>query len=317
MSLERLRALSLIPLFALVPLACQEVPEREEPGEAVEASTAPEESTALPVVAIRTTDYSFHAPSEIRSGWNSLTMTNEGQEPHFLVLWKLPEGKTFDDYVKEVYDPFMDLFGKYKSGTIDRDTLLAELGPALPEWLDLTVMGQGGVGLVSPGRTGITTVDIPAGNYVMECYMVDAKGQAHNKLGMLRPLVVTAEVTGAEPPSTPTELRLSNDGMELQGELRSGEQTIAVTVTEAPQGFLGHDAHLARLDDDASLDRIVEWMSWIDGMNPPAPAEFLGGAEQVPAGDTTFVTVTLEPGRYAWISEAYASQGVMHEFTIE
>jgi hypothetical protein len=58
-------------------------------------------------------------------------------------------------------------------------------------------------------------------------------------------------------------------------------------------------------------------MSWIDGMVSPAPVEFLGGADQMPAGSTAYFEVDLEPGSYAWISEGYAAQGAVKEFVVE
>lgn len=299
---------ALAALFALSPvIGCggPEVAPEVEP-----ASPAP------PVVEIRTTDYAFHFPSELPSGWTTLRLTNEGDEAHFLSLWRLPEGKSFDDYVTEVYDPFMEQFRGYKAGELGREEMLERLGEVLPEWLDLGAMGRGGVGLTSPGRTATTTVELVPGTYAVECYMVTAEDQAHNELGMLRPLVVTEEATGAAPPAADAELRLSNQGIAVVGELGRGEQTIRVTVTEPAPGLLGHDAHLARLDG-ADLTAIVPWMSWIDGLIPPAPAEFLGGAEQVPPGHASFVTVQLEPGRYAWISEGYAEQGLVEELRID
>lgn len=305
-----------IALLFLAPLACQQRAEVSEPQPAPSAAAEPAAS-APPVVEIRTTDYAFHAPPELASGWTTFRMTNEGNEPHFLVFWLLPEGKTFDDFVKEVYDPFMDLFGRYKSGDLGRDEMLTQLGGALPEWLNLVQMGQGGPGFVSPGRTAVTTVNLPPGDYVMECYMVNAEGEAHNKLGMLRPLIVTAADTGATPPEADVELALSNSGISVDGELGPGKHTVKVTVTETPAGFLGHDIHLARLDDDTEIEEIITWMDWVDGLNPPAPAEFLGGAEQVPSGQSSYVTVELDPGRYVWISEAYGHQGVVEEFRVE
>ncbi len=304
-----------IALLALFALSCQPAtgPVEEEPAAPAEAATA-----TPPVVEVRTTDYAFHAPSELPSGWTTFRMTNEGEEPHFLILWLLPEGQTFDTYVEEVYEPFMELFvGGYKAGELGRDEMFEKLGEALPEWVDLTGMGRGGPGFLSPGRTGETTVELAPGDYVIECYMVNAEGEVHNQLGMLRPLTVTAEGTGAVPPEADVELALSNDGIAVTGELGAGRHTVRVTVTEAPEGLLGHDVHLARLDADTSVEDVVPWMDWVDGLTPPAPAEFLGGAEQVPPGHTSYVTVDLEPGRYAWISEGYAQQGLVEEFRIE
>lgn len=301
-------------VFALFASACQPAAEPPE-GE----GTAPAEpvASAPPVVEVRTTDYAFHAPSRLTSGWTTFRMTNEGEEPHFLVLWLLPEDKDFDAYIQEVYDPFMAAFGPYKAGETDRDELFATLGETLPPWADLAMMGRGGPGFLSPGRTGETTVELAPGDYVIECYMVTADGEVHNQLGMLRPLTVTTEGTGASPPEADVELTLSNEGIATEGTLGPGRHTVRVTVAEAPEGLLGHGVHLARLGDDTPIDEVIPWMSWVDGLTPPAPAEFLGGAEQVPPGHTSYVTVELEPGRYAWISEGYAGEGLVEEFRIE
>lgn len=295
--------------------ACSPEAEPPEPETATESAEAP--GTAPPVVEVRSTDYAFHAPSELPSGWTTLRMTNEGEEPHFLVIWLLPDGKDFDAYVNEVYQPFMDAFRPYKAGAVSRGQMLEDLGAALPEWLNLAEMGRGGVGIVSPGRTAETTLELAPGDYVMECYMVTEDGQVHNELGMLRPLTVTPATTGATPPAADVELSLSNSGITGTTDLAAGRHTVRVTVTETPEGLLGHDVHLARLDEATDVEDVVAWMDWIDGLIPPAPATFLGGAEQVPAGQTSYVTVELGPGRYVWISEGYAQQGLVEEFRVE
>lgn len=58
-------------------------------------------------------------------------------------------------------------------------------------------------------------------------------------------------------------------------------------------------------------------MDWVDEMREPAPAEFLRRAEQIPVESTGYVTVDLEPGRYAWIAEKYRPRIVVHEFTVK
>ena len=311
MSWKSVRNSIAITLLALAPLACQPTAEAPQPDPDATGPPAP------PVVAIRTTEYAFHAPSEVASGWTTLRMTNEGKEPHFLVLWLLPEGQTFDDFVQKVFNPFMDVAGRFKAGEIGPEEMGQQLGEALPEWANFVELGRGGVGITAPGRTAATTVDLVPGNYVMECYMLNAQGQFHNQLGMLRPLTVTGEENGAQPPEADVELALANDGMTMDGDLDAGKHTVKVTVTEAPPGLVGHDAHLARLDEDTPLETVTSWMSWAAGLEPPAPAEFLGGAEQVPPGHASYVDVDLKPGRYAWISEAYSSLGVVKELRVE
>jgi hypothetical protein len=191
------------------------------------------------------------------------------------------------------------------------------LTAALPDWFPPD--SSGGLGLTSPGRTSQTTVYLEPGDYVMECYVraPDPDGaKFHNELGMLRPLIVTEEPSGRGAPEADVHITLSNYEIAIEGELTAGEQTVAVEVAEDPEGLIGHDINLVRLETGARVEEIAAWMSWVDALQPPAPAEFLGGAEQVSAGNTTYFTVALEPGRYAWISEGYGAQGMVREFTI-
>lgn len=269
------------------------------------------------VVEVRTEDYAFYAPAQIPSGWTTFRMTNRGAEVHFLILWRLPEDRTFDEYAEEVAGAFGDLLPQYRAGAIEREAFLEALGGRLPAWFQPAAQGMGGPGFLSPGRTVETTVELSPGTYVMECYMMNPEGKLHGKEGMLRPLVVTTEASGGSPPEADVEVTLSNYRIETRGELASGRQTIKVTVAEQPEGLLGHDVHLVRLEETDSLDDVVRWMDWVDHLQSPAPAEFVGGAEEVPAGQTAYVTVVLEPGRYAWISEAYAARGMVQELRIE
>jgi len=61
-------------------------------------------------------------------------------------------------------------------------------------------------------------------------------------------------------------------------------------------------------------------MDWTQpgGLQTPAPAVFLGGLQEMPAGSTGYLTVTLEPGRYAWIAEIPGTDanGFLKEFSV-
>ena len=96
----------------------------------------------------------------------------------------------------------------------------------------------------------------------------------------------------------------------------AGEQVITVHATEDAEGIIFHDVNLARLGSEASLEEVGTWMNWIDALRPPAPAEFLGGADHLAGGSTGYIRVDLEPGRYAFVSEAYATRGLVHEFEV-
>lgn len=60
----------------------------------------------------------------------------------------------------------------------------------------------------------------------------------------------------------------------------------------------------------------MDWMD-LEQFRAPAPGIALGGVEHLTAGETAYMTVDLEPGRYAWVSEGYGSRGMVQEFTID
>ena len=96
-------------------------------------------------------------------------------------------------------------------------------------------------------------------------------------------------------------MTLSSAGIAAPGTIPAHEQTVAVHYREQPQMGLGRDVHLVRLED-ADLDEVLGWMDWMEvqGLRAPAPAEFLGGVQEMPEGYTSYFTVAPEPVRYAW-----------------
>jgi hypothetical protein len=43
----------------------------------------------------------------------------------------------------------------------------------------------------------------------------------------------------------------------------------------------------------------------------------LGGADHLGPGATSYFRANLEPGRYAFVSEGFATRGMVHEFTVK
>ena len=58
-----------------------------------------QDEQTLEVTAV---DYAFDASDETPAGWTTIEYTNEGDEPHFLFLTRMPEGKTLDHYTGEL-----------------------------------------------------------------------------------------------------------------------------------------------------------------------------------------------------------------------
>jgi len=84
------------------------------------------------VVEVITADYTFQAPSEIPAGWTTFWLKNEGREHHFLLMNRLPDGKTFEDYQKEVVTPFDTVWHALKTGAVDKAEAGQMLGSLLP-----------------------------------------------------------------------------------------------------------------------------------------------------------------------------------------
>ena len=269
------------------------------------------------LVEVIAADFAFEAPSEIPSGWVTFRMRNEGKEHHFFLLSRLPDGKTFEDYKEEVGTPFDTVWHALMTGAVDKAEAGQMLGGLLPEWY-ASVRQMGGAGLVAPGRSVRTTVNLEPGTYVMECYVKTADGTFHTSLGMMLPITVTGVPSGGSAPDAGIEITLSNFQIAVEGEVTPGEHTVAVHFEEHPEFGLGNDVHVVRLDDGVSVDEIVPWMDWmnVDGLREPAPAVFVGGTQEMPVGYTAYFTVELEPGRYAWISESTAGLGMVKEFTV-
>ncbi len=274
------------------------------------------EAGTLEVVA---KDFEFQAPREVPSGWTTVRLENDGEQDHFVYLYRLPDTVSFSQYQRQVPRVFSSVYNRYASGELDRQETLATLGERLPEWFVTEVVPAGGVALLDAGLTGTSTVRLEPGTYAMECYVKTPDGTWHTDRGMIRELVVTEEEGGAEPPEPDVTLTLSNYAIDVEGTFAAGEQTVEVNVTDTPEGLMKHDVNLVRLPDGLTVDSVMAWMDWmdLDGFRSPAPGENLGGLDSMAEGRTGYFTADLTPGRYALVSEEYGPRGMVHEFTID
>lgn len=159
----------------------------------------------------------------------------------------------------------------------------------------------GGPALLAPGDVSEVTLYLAPGEYFMECYMKTPEGEFHAMEGMVRPFTVTPESAGASPPVADVEITLTNAGVVAPDRIAPGRRTVAVHFAEQPATGGKHDLHLARLGGGTEIAEIVPSMDWMEvqGLRNPAPATFVGGTQEMPAGSTVYATVDLEPGRYA------------------
>lgn len=274
-------------------------------------------------VTIETMD--FQMSSSIPSGWTTFRTSNRSAMTHLGVVERMPEGYGLREQQDEVAPVFQEGMDLIISG--DMDGALAKFGE-LPEWFGQIVF-LGGPGLIAPGEITETTVFLEPGTYLLECYVkTDGIFHSYNPSpamdGMVAQFAVTEEPSGAPEPVPTLEISISSvGGMKVVGEPSAGPHTVAVHFEDQVlhEHFLGHDVHLVRLTPETDIEALVDWMNWAlpAGLQTPAPAKFLGGINELPAGSTGYFRVELEPGDYAFIAEVPAAdeKGMFHRFTVQ
>jgi len=258
------------------------------------------------VIEIITENMDFQMPDTIPSGWNTFRYKNLSPQTHFFLVDKYPEGKTSEDaenLVAPVFESAMKLIteGKTEEG-------YAEFAK-LPEWFSKVVF-VGGSGLLSPNQVGETTINLKPGKYIIECYVKMSNGVFHTSMGMTKDIVVTQTDSGNKEFKGDIEINISSaDGIVFNDSISSGKHIFSVYYKDQTvhEHFVGHDINLVKLDENADLKELENWMNWADpkGLIEPAPSgiTFLGGVNDMPEGNIGYFTATLDTGSYALISE--------------
>ncbi len=258
------------------------------------------------IIEIITEVMDFQTVDTINSGWHTFRYINKSDDTHFFLLDKYPEGKSLIDTEKEVIPIFqngMDLIieGKSEEGFSEFNKL--------PAWF-FEIVFSGGSGLVSPGITSETTIKIEPGYYVIECYVKMKNGVFHSTMGMVKELIVIDNQVANKKLDSNVKITISSkEGIVYDESIEKGKQTFEVFFKDqiVHENFVGHDVNLVKLEENADLEVLEKWMNWADplGLISPAPQgiTFLGGVNDMPGGSTGYFTSTLEPGKYAMISE--------------
>jgi hypothetical protein len=216
-------------------------------------------------VTITATDFAFGAPDTIPAGLTTFTMDNRGKEPHQAVIAG-GQGKTFAEL----------------------ETTLLKEGP-IPDWLTFPA----GPGAAIGGDSSNATADIPAGNYLILCFIPSPDGTMHVMKGMLRRLVVipSSAARAAEPQADVT-VKLSDYDFAFSTPLTAGTHTIRIE-NDGPQL---HELAIERLAPGKTFN---DWLQWgATGMKGPPVALPVGGFVGPDKGKVGWMRVTLTPGTY-------------------
>lgn len=306
---------SIYPFVAILLLtACKTDKKKEAVTETVEI---PKPGS----VQVQTQSMEFFSPDTLKSGWNTFIYENASTEVHFILMDLYPEGKTAADTQTDILPPFDEGMKLIMEGDIEN--AIAAFGK-LPPWFQ-EVKYMGGTGIISPKHTAISTIYLEPGLYIMECYVKMADGTWHTSHGMYKEIIVTRESTKMEPPKPTIKVEISStEGIVVKDTIESGKQTFEVFFKDQTvyEHFLGHDVNLVKYSDEASLDSLIHWMSWMnpDGLITPSPNgfTFLGGMNNLPSSGIGYFEAILSPGNYALISEVPLAdkKQLIQKFTI-
>ena len=310
-----------LPLI-MITSGCGKEKKSDDETSVEEATEQVEEASMDNRVHVFTNLMDFNITDTITAGWQTFVYENRSDEPHFILIDKYPEGKGLKDAEEEVGPVFQEGMNLIMQGEMEKAN---EAFGKLPEWFQ-QVKFLGGTGLVSGKNTGISTVFLEPGDYLIECYVKMENGTFHSTMGMVAPFVVKNEQSGNPVPEPSVRIDLSStDGIVVKDSITSGKQVFEVNYLDqiVHENFVGHDVNLARLDDGADIKALEAWMNWADpkGLISPAPASvtFLGGVNDMPAGSKGYFEVELTPGQYVLISEVpnTSSKNMLHTFTID
>lgn len=231
------------------------------PPSTVTATTAGGGGSRVNVIA---RDYSFDSPATISSGIITMTLENEGAEPHHAQLARLN-----DDVTVEAFG------GALMQG---------------PEGVFPLVSFAGGPGVIDPGGRAQVTLDLTSGTYVMLCFVETEQGVPHLALGMLKPFEVAPPPSTAQAPQASGEVILKDFSFDVPT-IQAGERTLRVTN----QGPQVHE--MAVLRADAPLPQVVQALMNFEE-EPPFEVADYGGLQAIDAGKSAWVTMNFTPGSY-------------------
>jgi hypothetical protein len=216
---------------------------------------------ATRTVDVSATEFAFDVPEEVTGGVVEMRFTNTGGLPHEFALARIEEGKTEAD-VKAVI----------------------ESGGEPPEWAE----DLAGVPGLSTGQSINVTRTLEPGSYVFLCFFPDAEGTPHAALGMYELFTIVGD-SGAALPEPDATITATDDGLQIPT-LASGEQTVKFENG----GTKPHEIALVAFESGKGIKDVDQWIE--GGYQGEPPVTFVGGMQTIPAGESVFLGIDLDPG---------------------
>ena len=267
----------------------------------------------IPEVALGAQDFAYVIPDTITGGLVRIHFQNDGQEDHHAQFIRLNDGVTRAQF-DSVFQTVME-------------AIPTEGEVAFMRLFDVATV-LGGPGLVAPGVSTDVTLDLPAGEYVLMCFVPSPDGIPHLVKGMRRWLSVAAPA--GEPPAAPVadgRVDMGDFAFLDMPQLDSGQVLLEVTNS----GQEPHEMVVMRLDEGVEYEQVAAMLAGpppSEGEAPPPgppPFRFVGGMQAIMPGAHAWVTLDLTPGNYVLVclipspangGRPHVALGMIRPFTV-
>lgn len=133
-------------------------------GLTVTPSSSPPASAPKSTLTLTLVDYAFGFATPPTAGHQVIRVDNAGPQPHEIALFRIPDGKTVDDFMQWA----MTYEGKMPGSSL------------------------GGVPMIAAGGVAYMEVDLSPGTYLALCFLPDSgDGRPHAEHGMVLPFQVS------------------------------------------------------------------------------------------------------------------------------
>jgi hypothetical protein len=220
-------------------------------------------------VVVRALDDKFVMPARWPGGWVSVTLLDDGGEPHQLQLARL-------------------------RSNVSLDTIRSAFA-SNPAAAFVQLVLAGGPDFVVPGRGQQVTVWLEAGDYVGFDLAVGPDGIQNVNEGMLQQFSAGANAPAAEPTASLEIVELSTPMHFEVPDIPAGPVVVRVT-DESPED--DHEAAILQLAAGITFKEVISYLRSPQG---PPPFLFAGGMAALEPRQTGYLSLDLQPGAYALV----------------
>lgn len=252
------------------------------------------DAPSIPEISIDAADFSYSAPDIITAGWVRVKLTNSGAEPHHVQFLRLNDGVSLAQF---------------------QEALKKGEGPALA-----LVQQMGGVGAIAPTGSAQVVLDLPAGDYVILCFIPSPSDHvAHLAKGMIATIKVEpGDGPAAVEPTAALTVHLKDFMFELPATLSAG-QTVIKVINDGPEP---HEINLLQVAEGKTFEDVKQYLANPQGMPPFRP---VGGMNGLNPGLSGYIEFDFQPGKYVAIcnipspllGHTHSELGMIQELTIE